>query len=120
MTMVHKFGVPAELPAEQPERGTLDDFRKATGAILRRVEEANRSIEQNRPWELAKTGRQGPVLAELLRTCRLLGEELEPFVPELAARVRRQCTVVDGSLPAPKPLVPRLAFEPRHSPVQRK
>ena len=88
--MVHKFGVPAELPAEQPERGTLDDFRKATGAILRRVEEANRSIEQNRPWELAKTGRQGPVLAELLRTCRLLGEELgvDPQAVNVRSEVR--------------------------------
>jgi methionyl-tRNA synthetase len=91
VSLIHKSGIVS--PQSSP------------GAILKSVEEANRYIEQTRPWE----GRQGQVLADLLHTCQVIGRELEPFVPELAARVIRQCTVVNGSLPPAQPIAPRLA-----------
>jgi methionyl-tRNA synthetase len=104
VSLIHKYGA-----APEPTR------------ILTSVEEANRVIEQSRPWE----GRQAQVLADLLHTCRAIGEELEPFVPDLAARVIKQCTVVNGSLPPARPVAPRLAPARRggpraqHSPATR-
>jgi methionyl-tRNA synthetase len=71
--------------------------------ILKTVDEANRLIEQTRPWE----GHQAQVLANLLHTCRAIGEELAPFVPDLAERVVKQCTYVNGELPPPQPIAPR-------------
>ncbi len=131
VTMVHKYGVvpsddPGELEdactrASQRAGAALEDFdfRRATGAVLGIVEEANRYIERVRPWELAKTGRPADVqsaLGTLLYACRALGAELGPFVPDLAARVTKQCTAVDGALPAPRPLIKRLAPPPVREP----
>jgi methionyl-tRNA synthetase len=86
------------------------DFRRATGAVWSIVEDANRYIEKERPWELARDGdpRLDGVLAALVGTCLGLGSALEAFIPALAARVRTQCTPVDGVLPPPSPLFPRL------------
>ncbi|WP_412542555.1 methionine--tRNA ligase [Longispora sp. K20-0274] len=85
------------------------DFRRAVGAVWTIVEEANRYLEQTRPWELARAGHPvGGILAVLLAACRALGTELAPFVPATAARVLAGCTPVDGRLPAPTPVFPRL------------
>ncbi|WP_339155857.1 methionine--tRNA ligase [Actinomadura luteofluorescens] len=84
------------------------DFRRATGAVWRVVDEANRYVNRVRPWDLAKEGdpRLDAVLAGLVAACRTAGELLEPFLPDAAARVRRQCT--GRPLPPPEPLFPRL------------
>jgi methionyl-tRNA synthetase len=58
------------------------DFRAAIDALLAIVVEANRYVESTRPWE----GNAG--LLPLVRAVTVLGDELEPFVPDLAARVR--------------------------------
>ena len=93
------------------------DLRAACTAITGVVAEANRRIELTRPWELARaehgadpaTGaRLDAVLDDLLATCRIIGDLLEPFVPSVAAAVRRQCTPVDGTLPAAEPVFARL------------
>ncbi|MBO0826928.1 MAG: class I tRNA ligase family protein, partial [Streptosporangiales bacterium] len=94
--------------------GALDDFdfRRATAAVVALAAEANRYVEARRPWELARTGGDGDldaVLAELVATCRALGELLGPFVPGLAARVTAQCDEGAGRLPTPRPVFPRLA-----------
>ncbi|MEV0660033.1 methionine--tRNA ligase [Actinomadura luteofluorescens] len=84
------------------------DFRRATGAVWRVVDEANRYVNRVRPWELAKAGDPSldAVLAGLVAACRTAGELLEPFLPDAAARVRRQCA--GRLLPLPEPLFPRL------------
>ncbi|MFD0538799.1 class I tRNA ligase family protein [Actinomadura luteofluorescens] len=84
------------------------DFRRATGAVWRVVDEANRYVNRVRPWDLAKEGdpRLDAVLAGLVAACRTAGELLEPFLPDAAARVRRQCA--GQPLPPPEPLFPRL------------
>ncbi|WP_369387164.1 class I tRNA ligase family protein [Streptomyces sp. CG1] len=96
------------------------DFRRATGAAWGIVEEANRCIDATRPWELARAERQGnadaaerldAVLASLVTACRVLAEELRPFIPDAAARIAQQVTSVDGSLPASTPLFRRLQQE---------
>lgn len=93
------------------------DFRRATGAVWTIVEEANRCIDATRPWELARAQRHGntnaaerldAVLAALVTACRVLAEELRPFIPQAAARIAEQVTSVDGSLPPAHPLFLRL------------
>ncbi|TDD74531.1 hypothetical protein E1293_29435 [Actinomadura darangshiensis] len=80
------------------------DFRQATSAAWRIVDEANRHINKVRPWELAKAGdpHLDEVLAELVGVCRAVGDLLEPFLPDGAARVREQCA--GPRLPKPEPL----------------
>ena len=91
------------------------DFRRATAAIWRIVDEANAYVNRARPWELARAGREGDeqldaVLAQLLGACSVLGRELAPFLPDLAARVAAQCTPgADGRLPPPRPVFRRLS-----------
>lgn len=93
------------------------DFRRAAAAVWTVVEEANRCIDATRPWESAKAERVGDraagqrledVLGALLRACLHLADRLSPFLPDAASRIARQCTPVDGVLPAPVPLFPRL------------
>ncbi|MFJ1707219.1 methionine--tRNA ligase [Kitasatospora sp. NPDC088346] len=94
------------------------DFRRAAAAVWTVVEEANRTIDETRPWELARAERSGDpaagarldtALGELLHACRTLGRELAPFLPDAGARITGRCTPVDGVLPAPGPLFPRIA-----------
>jgi methionyl-tRNA synthetase len=86
------------------------DFRLATAAVWRVVEEANRYVEDSRPWQLARTGDTvalDQALGVLLAACQAVGGLLAPFLPGAAARITAQCTPVDGHLPEPRPLFPR-------------
>jgi methionyl-tRNA synthetase len=90
------------------------DFRRATAAVWRVADEANAYVNQARPWELARhedaDARLDAVLGRLLAACSVLGRELAPFLPDLAARVTAQCTPGgDGRLPAPRPVFRRLS-----------
>ena len=110
------------------------DFRRATAAVWRIVDEANAFVNRARPWELARAERDGTgpggggggrdggslldaVLAQLLGACSVLGRELTPFLPDLAARVAAQCTPGgDGRLPSPRPVFRRLSAPPGRAP----
>jgi methionyl-tRNA synthetase len=94
------------------------DFRRATAAVWAIADEANRFVNRVRPWDLARAERAGDtgagrrldaVLYALFGACLALGRELEPFVPDGAARIDRQCTALDGRLPDPSPVFRRLA-----------
>jgi methionyl-tRNA synthetase len=136
VTMVHRFRdgiVPASAPADSRELALADvyrkapdlvdtaladfDFRRAIHALWEIVEEANRCIDATRPWELAREERRGNgeaakrldiVLGTLVTACRVLADELRPFIPNAAARITGQLTSVGGLLPAAQPLFPRL------------
>ena len=140
VTMAHRFrdgrvperstveGAPAEgterLAAVCREvRGQVDDaladfdFRRATAAVWRIVQEADRCVDGTRPWELARAERAGDraagdrldeVLAALVGACRTVADQLGPFLPESAARVAAQCAPTDGRLPAARPLFARV------------
>ncbi|KOX27563.1 methionyl-tRNA synthetase [Saccharothrix sp. NRRL B-16348] len=93
------------------------DFRRATAAVWRIVEEANRYVDQVRPWDLARAERGGDAgagkrldaaITALLTACRVLSTQLTPFVPALATRISEQCVTLTGQLPQPQPLFPRL------------
>jgi methionyl-tRNA synthetase len=94
------------------------DFRAATAAVWAIVEQANRYVEQVRPWELARAERGGDIRARqqldtalrvLVGACRALGRELAPFVPDLAARITAACDDQGGCLGPARPLFPRLS-----------
>ncbi|MGW1958055.1 methionine--tRNA ligase [Streptomyces sp. NPDC001920] len=136
VTMVHRFRdgtVPAPAPVPFGERELVDvyekvpglvdaaladfDFRRATGAVWSIVEEANRCVDTARPWELAREARQGggeaarrldAVLLDLITACRVLADELRPFLPDAARLIAERVTPVEGRLPAPQPLFARL------------
>jgi methionyl-tRNA synthetase len=69
--------------------GALDrvDFRAATNALWRIVTEANRFVSATRPWEPGPARRLDGVLAVLLDACRAVARELQPFLPDAAARI---------------------------------
>ncbi|WP_369264912.1 methionine--tRNA ligase [Streptomyces sp. R35] len=143
VTMVHRYrsgavpspdagqpAVAALVDVCQKAPGLIDaaladfDFRRAISAAWGIVEEANRCIDTARPWELARAERQGEdvatsqldaVLATLVTACRVLADELRPFIPDAAARIAQQVTPVDGSLPTAHPLFPRLQEHTQHA-----
>src|SRR5574342_346175 len=93
------------------------DYRRATAAVWTIVDQANRYVEQARPWQLAKAERDGDAhaaprldatLHALLHACHVLADQLGPFLPPTAARIIAQCTPTAGRLPAPQPLFPRI------------
>jgi methionyl-tRNA synthetase len=97
--------------APEKVRTALDgfDFRRAAAAVWSIVEEANRYVEQVRPWELAKAGHDADldaVLATLVHACRVVGEHLTPFLPDAASRIAARCG--PDELPSPDPLFPRI------------
>ena len=72
------------------------DFRAATNSLWNVVTEANRFVSATRPWELGKAERGGNaaaarrldgVLVALLDACAATARELQPFLPQAAARI---------------------------------
>ncbi|MEV4086089.1 methionine--tRNA ligase, partial [Nonomuraea fuscirosea] len=82
------------------------DFRRAALAVWTLVEEANRYVELARPWQQSPREREAS-LGTLVRTCRELAVQLEPFLPGAAARA--SAAVGAGRLTRPEPLFPRHA-----------
>jgi methionyl-tRNA synthetase len=75
------------------------NFSGALEAIWSLVRAANRYVEENRPWGLAKDpadrGRLGVVLYNLAESCRLLSVWLSPFVPSTTEKMRSQLALGD-------------------------
>jgi methionyl-tRNA synthetase len=103
-------------PASIDAALAVGDFRQATAAVWAIAVDANRYISQTRPWLLAQAERNGDqearhrldaVLAALIGTCRQLADELEPFLPDAAARIARQIAAVDGVLAQAQPVFAR-------------
>ncbi|HXT94148.1 MAG TPA: methionine--tRNA ligase [Trebonia sp.] len=88
------------------------DFRRATEAVWRIADEANRYVNRTRPWSLAKAGEKeelAAVLLTLLRACRAIGTLLRPFLPQAASLITEQLIQNGGGfLPAPSPVFPRV------------
>jgi methionyl-tRNA synthetase len=93
----------AELPNLIDDALEQFDFRAATAAVTAIVDDANRLIASERPWELAKSEQTGTpgakerldaVLGCLLTACRSVAHELQPFLPAGAHRLQQQ--LLDG------------------------
>ena len=101
--------------AETDAALALGDFRQATSAVWSIAVAANRFISQTRPWLLApaaaagdeRAGRElNAILALLVRSCRELASQLEPFLPDASARIAAQLS--PARLPAPEPVFARI------------
>lgn len=138
VSMIHKYrgGTVPPLPDPLPvipltdaiasAPGNVDaamdrfDFRQATGAIWKIVDEANRYVVEVEPWNLAKAEknedgdagqRLSDVLALLVHAGRVVAEELTPFLPEAAHRVAAQLCSGEARLDKPHPLFPRIEVQ---------
>jgi methionyl-tRNA synthetase len=80
---------------------TIDNclLHRALETIMGTVGEANRRVDAEKPWELAKAAKAGDteaagrltaVLGDLVETCRLIGLAIAPFMPATAPRILAQ------------------------------
>lgn len=107
LTLTHKnpdlTGTPTaltpDLPAQIDKAVAAFDLRAATSAIREAVATANRYVTETRPWELRETA--GDALATLLAVCRQIADELTPFLPTGAARLRAQLSEDRQGPPTP-------------------
>ena len=76
--------------------GASFDPRAALDAIFALVVRANRHVEDERPWTLARPEREGATdaarrldaaLYDLAEACRVIGQALRPLLPETAERI---------------------------------
>jgi methionyl-tRNA synthetase len=74
-------------------------LHEALAALWRFVGAANRYVDAQQPWALAKAAKAGDegaaerlrdVLGELLEACRVIGLTVAPFMPDAAARMLAQ------------------------------
>ncbi len=76
---------------EQMERYA---FQNALGEIFKVISRANKYIDENAPWVLAKDEAKKPrlarVLYNLLETVRICGGLLTPFMPDTAAEIGKR------------------------------
>jgi methionyl-tRNA synthetase len=107
-------------------RAEIDDqgFHRALSAIWEVIADANRYVDAQAPWALAKTdlARRDTVLWVLAETIRRVTLLVQPFMPAAAAKIldqlsiapqNRQFTAFDdellsgAELPAPQGVFPR-------------
>jgi methionyl-tRNA synthetase len=112
--MVGKY-FDGQLPAEQKEDAQKDDeliamscalsgsyaaemekfaFQNALAEIFKVISRANKYIDENEPWKLAKApedrARLARVMYNLLEAIRICGGLLCPFMPDTAAEIERR------------------------------
>jgi methionyl-tRNA synthetase len=89
----------AGLPQRVRELILALDFRAALEAVWELVAALNREIDEQKPWALAKDGRNGELDALLYDLCeglRWLSMLLHPFMPERTAAMWAQLGLRDG------------------------
>jgi methionyl-tRNA synthetase len=80
-------------PSLDAALGTAWDPRRALDAIFAVVDRANATIDEARPWALAKAGTGGAldaVLSEIVEALRIVSEALRPFLPSTTERIAAQ------------------------------
>ncbi len=80
-------------------------FDKILQKILFIAEFANRIIEENKPWELAKNNKEKleEVLQSVYEFLKLINERISPFMPVTAKKMKKQLETLE-----PEPLFPRI------------
>lgn len=79
-------------------------FNDALNFIWSQIAEADKKINETRPWELS--GQQAkPVLEELVKRIRQIAYNLQPFLPETAEKILSQFS---GKITSGPPLFPRI------------
>ncbi len=76
-------------------------FQNALGEVFKVISRANKYIDENAPWVLAKSEELKPrlarVLYNLLETVRICGGLLAPFMPDTAAEIGKRLGGADMS-----------------------
>lgn len=83
----------ASIEASTELKKFLDKFQtdKALEFIWEKISEDNKYIEDNKPWELAKSDEKkfGEVMQKLLDDLGLISRMLAPFLPETAEKIQK-------------------------------
>lgn len=99
LAMVQKYqnGLIGDIPAAEHDTGAYQEaiaackFDRALDAVWDRVRGLNQFIDQEKPWEIAKTGDEDHLREVLAAQCSDLlqiAELLEPFLPSSAAKIK--------------------------------
>ena len=121
VAMVQKY-FNGQLPLEQQEDPEKDDeliamacrlnhsyveqmekyaFQNALAEVFKVISRANKYIDENEPWKLAKDEANRPRLARvmynLLETIRICGGFLQPFMPDTSAAIMERIGAQDHS-----------------------
>jgi methionyl-tRNA synthetase len=103
----------ADLPAAVATAAADFRLRDATRSIIDCVGVLNSDLAATEPWRLArdpaKRDELVAVLSRQVAAARTVASAAEPFIPDLAALLRRQLGGCDGRLPPPEPLYTRLS-----------
>ena len=82
------------LRAKYEEQMEKYAFQNALGEVFKVISRANKYIDENAPWVLAKSEELKPrlarVLYNLLETVRICGGLLAPFMPDTAAEIGKR------------------------------
>ncbi len=82
------------LRAKYEEQMEKYAFQNALAEVFKVISRANKYIDENAPWMLAKSEEQRPrlarVLYNLLETVRICGGLLSPFMPDTAAEIGKR------------------------------
>jgi methionyl-tRNA synthetase len=107
-TATHALSTAAQTLPERVDAALAEfDLRGASAAILQLAVDANRLISLTRPWELARSANGGDreartelddVLSTLAVACNTITDELAPFLPEAAARIKTALTDQDNTI----------------------
>ena len=83
-------------------------FQNALEQIFKTIQRANKYIDENAPWTLAKDqgnrARLATVMYNLLETIRICAVLLTPFIPDSAEKIFDQIGACPGVLISPDPL----------------
>ena len=88
------IGMVSDLRNKYEESMEKYAFQNALGDIFKVISRANKYIDENAPWVLAKSEENKPrlarVLYNLLETVRICAGLLTPFMPDTAAEISRR------------------------------
>ena len=121
LTMAEKYfegKIPAITGAKSPATGKMKEIAGSLGQDLEKaipnfnfiaalekiwslVNAANKSIEESKPWTLAKEGKTeelADVIYSLLESLRIVAVSLSPFMPETAKNIAEQLGIPRDSL----------------------
>lgn len=110
LTMINKYNVKIE--TKKSSIGTGIDkhieglrFNEALTDIWEIIKGCDQTIDQEKPWELAKTdtNKLTNVLGNIYNKLGIIAEDIAPFMPETSEKMKKQLETLK-----PEPLFPRL------------
>lgn len=115
-TMARKNGVTGrkvelELDSEYEKMMSEMNFVRAFDVVWQKIQDLNRKIDEEKPWVLAKAGRENEaklVLGELVDGILEVAGLLVPFLPETSKEIQ-EIFEADEILPPKTPLFPKEA-----------